>query len=85
MERETGASRRARGEVGGRGGVEAPPLNRGLGIRALQILFVRESATRNRLRGVALLRVTLLAVRRAFSGEDDDGRGRTPSGGEGEG
>lgn len=47
--------------------------SRGLRIRALQILFVREPATRNRLRGVgALLRVTF-AVRRTFSGRGGGG------------
>ena len=59
VERETGGS----GERGSK-----RRRSRGLRIRALQILFVREPATRNRLRGVgALLRVTF-AVRRTFSG-----------------
>lgn len=59
MERETGGSSE-RGSKRRR--------SRGLRIRALQILFVREPATRNRLRGAgALLRVTF-AVRRTFSG-----------------
>lgn len=59
MERETGGS----GERGSK-----RRRSRGLRIRALQILFVREPATRNRLRGAgALLRVTF-AVRRTFSG-----------------
>lgn len=72
MERETGGS-------GERGGSERRHRSRGLRIRALQILFVREPATRNRLRGVgALLRVTF-AVRRTFSG---DGGGTQRKGGE---
>lgn len=69
MERETGGS-------GERGGSKRRHRSRGLRIRALQILFVREPATRNRLRGVgALLRVTF-AVRRTFSGMERNGRGK---------
>jgi len=50
------------------GRVRSAAVHRGMGIRALQILFVREPASRNRLRGVGtLLRVTF-AVRRMFSG-----------------
>lgn len=62
-----------RGGSGERGGSKRRHRSRGLRIRALQILFVREPATRNRLRGVgALLRVTF-AVRRTFWG---NARGR---------
>lgn len=74
--------RAARASAGGR--VRSAAVHRGMGIRALQILFVREPASRNRLRGVgALLRATF-AVRRMFSGvweggERDEGVSRGES------
>lgn len=68
MERETGGS-------GERGGSKRRHRSRGLRIRALQILFVREPATRNRLRGVGtLLRVTFAGER--FRGRRWNARGR---------